>query len=127
MPDSGIAALTPVTGLNVTLTDRVLSVRINRPSSLNSLTVPILTGIADTLERAAADPVVKVVRLGGVGRGFSSGVSMSVDDVWGGGPPTAGRRRGQPRSTRRGRATAPGCSCRSRTSGRRRCLASAGV
>lgn len=89
MPDSGIAALTPVTGLNVTLTDRVLSVRINRPSSLNSLTVPILTGIADTLERAAADPVVKVVRLGGVGRGFSSGVSMSVDDVWGGGPPTA--------------------------------------
>lgn len=65
MPDSGIAALTPVTGLNVTLTDRVLSVRINRPSSLNSLTVPILTGIADTLERAAADPVVKVVRLGG--------------------------------------------------------------
>lgn len=64
MPDSGIAALTPVTGLNVTLTDRVLSVRINRPSSLNSLTVPILTGIADTLERAAADPVVKVVRLG---------------------------------------------------------------
>lgn len=47
MPDSGIAALTPVTGLNVTLTDRVLSVRINRPSSLNSLTVPILTGIAD--------------------------------------------------------------------------------
>lgn len=49
MPDSGIAALTPVTGLNVTLTDRVLSVRINRPSSLNSLTVPILTGIADTL------------------------------------------------------------------------------
>lgn len=86
MPDSGIAALTPVTGLNVTLTDRVLSVRINRPSSLNSLTVPILTGIADTLERAAADPVVKVVRLGGVGRGFSSGVSMSVDDVWGGGP-----------------------------------------
>lgn len=63
--------------------------RINRPSSLNSLTVPILTGIADTLERAAADPVVKVVRLGGVGRGFSSGVSMSVDDVWGGGPPTA--------------------------------------
>lgn len=70
MPDSGIAALTPVTGLNVTLTDRVLSVRINRPSSLNSLTVPILTGIADTLERAAADPVVKVVRLGGVGRGI---------------------------------------------------------
>lgn len=82
MPDSGIAALTPVTGLNVTLTDRVLSVRINRPSSLNSLTVPILTGIADTLERAAADPVVKVVRLGGVGRGFSSGVSMSVPRIW---------------------------------------------
>jgi hypothetical protein len=40
--DSGIDALTPVTGLAVTLTDGVLSVTIDRPESLNSLTTPIL-------------------------------------------------------------------------------------
>jgi enoyl-CoA hydratase len=86
--DSGIDALTPVTGLAVTLADGVLSVTIDRPESLNSLTMPILAGIADAMEQAAADPRVKVVRLGGAGRGFSSGAGMSADDVADGGPGT---------------------------------------
>ena len=73
MPDSGIASLAPVAGLDVTLADGVLSVTINRPDSLNSLITPVITGIADAMEQAAADPGVKVVRLGGAGRGFSSG------------------------------------------------------
>jgi enoyl-CoA hydratase len=85
MPDSGIATLTPVAGLDVTLTDGVLSVTINRPDSLNSLTIPVITGIADALERAATDPGVKVVRLGGAGRGFSSGAGISAEDMSGGG------------------------------------------
>ena len=37
---------------------------INRPDSLNSLTIPVITGMADALELAAADPGVKVVRRG---------------------------------------------------------------
>ncbi len=61
----------------------MLSVTINRPDSLNSLTVPVITGIADTLERAATDPAVRVVRLGGAGRGFSSGAGISADDMAG--------------------------------------------
>jgi enoyl-CoA hydratase len=85
MPDSGIATLTPVASLDVTLTDGVLSVTINRPDSLNSLTIPVITGIADALERAATDPGVKVVRLGGAGRGFSSGAGISAEDMSGGG------------------------------------------
>ena len=86
--DSGIDALAPVSGLSVTLDDGVLSVTIDRPTSLNSLNLEILAGIADAMEQAAADPQVKVVRLGGAGRGFSSGAGMSADDVAAGGLPT---------------------------------------
>src|SRR6202012_6287130 len=80
MPDSPIATLTPVPGLDVTRTDGVLSVTINRPDSLNSLTVPVITGLADVMERAATDPEVKVVRLGGPGRGFRSRAGVRPHD-----------------------------------------------
>ncbi len=85
MPDSEIATLAPVAGLEVTLTDSVLSVTIDRPGSLNSLTTPVIVGLAETMERAAADPAVKVVRLGGAGRGFCSGAGIGADDVSGSG------------------------------------------
>ncbi|OJZ68931.1 enoyl-CoA hydratase [Mycobacterium paraffinicum] len=81
MPQSAIDTLAPVAGLSVTLSDGVLSVTIDRPDSLNSLTVPVITGIADAMERAATDPQVRVVRLGGAGRGFCSGAGISADDV----------------------------------------------
>jgi len=81
MPESIIDTLAPVAGLAVTLSGGVLSVTINRPDSLNSVTTAVLTGIADAIEAAATDPRVKVVRLGGAGRGFCSGAGMSADDV----------------------------------------------
>src|SRR6201992_4538709 len=84
--DSGIAPLAPVEGLAVSLTDGVLSVTINRPDSLNSLTLPVFEGLADAMEQAANDPRVKVVRLGGAGRGFCPGAGMAADDVAGAGP-----------------------------------------
>ena len=56
MPESAIATLAPVAGLDVSLSDGVLSVTIDRPDSLNSLTTPVITGLADTMERAATDP-----------------------------------------------------------------------
>ncbi|OCB37832.1 enoyl-CoA hydratase [Mycobacterium malmoense] len=87
MPQSAIDTLTPVEGLAVTLSDGVLSVTIDRPDSLNSLTVPVITGLADAMERAAADPEVKLVRLGGAGRGFCSGAGIGADDVSGAGVP----------------------------------------
>ncbi|AGZ50135.1 enoyl-CoA hydratase [Mycobacterium kansasii] len=77
----GIDTLAPVAGLDVTLTDGVLSVTIDRPATLNSLTAAVLAGIADAMERAATDPRVRVVRLGGTGRGFCSGAGMSAEDV----------------------------------------------
>lgn len=78
--DSGAPTYTGIDDLTVDLADGVLSVTMNRPDSLNSLTQPMLATIADTLDRAASDPRVKVVRLGGAGRGFSSGAGMSEDD-----------------------------------------------
>ncbi|WP_407686260.1 enoyl-CoA hydratase [Mycobacterium sp. HUMS_1102779] len=86
--EPGIDTLAPVAGLAVALSDGVLSVTIDRPESLNSLTTPVLAGIADAMERAATDPRVSVVRLGGSGRGFCSGAGMSAEDLAGAGPGT---------------------------------------
>ncbi|MCV7377448.1 enoyl-CoA hydratase [Mycobacterium alsense] len=85
MPQSAIDTLSPVTGLDVTLSHGVLSLTIDRPDSLNSLTIPVITGLADAMERAATDPEVKVVRLGGAGRGFCSGAGIGADDMSDGG------------------------------------------
>jgi enoyl-CoA hydratase len=78
--DSRAEAYTSIDDLLVELADGVLSVTLNRPDSLNSLTAAMLKGIADALEQAADDPRVKVVRLGGAGRGFSSGAGISEED-----------------------------------------------
>ncbi|MGV0626809.1 enoyl-CoA hydratase [Mycolicibacter minnesotensis] len=79
--DSAIDALAPVEGLSVTLADGVLSVTIDRPDSLNSVTTEVLAGIADAMEAAARDPRVRVVRFGGAGRGFCSGAGISAEDA----------------------------------------------
>jgi enoyl-CoA hydratase len=78
--DSNADAYTSIDDLFVDLADGVLTVTLNRPDSLNSLTAAMLKGIADALERAAGDPRVRVVRLGGAGRGFSSGAGISEQD-----------------------------------------------
>ena len=66
--------------LTVDLTDGVLSVTLNRPDTLNSLTAAMLATIGSTLKQAATDPRVRVVRLAGAGRGFSSGAGISEAD-----------------------------------------------
>jgi enoyl-CoA hydratase len=78
--DSSADAYTSIDDLSVELADGVLSVTLNRPDSLNSLTAAMLNGVADALGQAAGDPRVKVVRLGGAGRGFSSGAGISEED-----------------------------------------------
>ncbi len=79
--ESGLDALAPVTGLIVELDNGVLSVTIDRPESLNSLTPKVLDGLADALECAATDPRVRVVRLAGNGRGFSSGAGIGAEET----------------------------------------------
>lgn len=71
---------TGIEDLTVALDGAVLSVTFNRPDSLNSLTTAMLTTLADSLEQAGDDPAVKVVRLGGAGRGFCAGAGISAED-----------------------------------------------
>jgi enoyl-CoA hydratase len=78
--DSSAGAYTSIDDLSVDLADGVLSVTMNRPDSLNSLSAAMLAGIRDVLSQAARDRWVKVVRLGGAGRGFSSGAGISEQD-----------------------------------------------
>ena len=80
MTDSNTQTYTGIDDLVVTLADGVLEVTLNRPDSLNSLTTAMLDAIASTLAHAADDPAVRVVRLGGAGRGFSSGAGISAED-----------------------------------------------
>lgn len=67
--------------LKVALSDGVLRVTLNRPDSLNSLNDETLVGVAEALDEAATDPRVRAVRLGGAGRAFSSGGSISAEDL----------------------------------------------
>lgn len=75
-----MAPYTGITDLTVSLDAQVLTVTLNRPGSLNSLTEAMLTHLADTLDTAADDPEVMVVRLGGAGRGFCAGAGISAED-----------------------------------------------
>ncbi len=78
--DSGTEIYQGIDDLTVSLDDGVLTVTLNRPDSLNSLTAPMLQTFAATLERAASDARVRVVRIGGAGRGFCSGAGISEED-----------------------------------------------
>ncbi|GAC1399949.1 MAG: enoyl-CoA hydratase [Mycobacterium sp.] len=78
--DSSAEAYTSIDDLSLELAGAVLTVTMNRPDSLNSLTAAMLKEIAAALRQAAADPRVRVVRLGGAGRGFSSGAGISEED-----------------------------------------------
>lgn len=71
---------TGIDDLTVALNDGVLAVTMNRPDSLNSLTAGMFNAIATAMESAATNPRVRVVRLGGAGRGFSSGAGIGADD-----------------------------------------------
>lgn len=78
--DSSSHTYAGIDDLLVELVDGVLHVTMNRPDSLNSLTAAMFRAITSNLQRAATDPRVRVVRLGGAGRGFSSGAGISDED-----------------------------------------------
>ena len=71
---------TGIDHLTVSLDSHILSVTFNRPDSLNSLTTAMLETLADVLDHAAGDSAVRVVRLGGAGRGFCAGAGISAED-----------------------------------------------
>ena len=63
------------------LDDGILTVTLNRPTSLNGLTITMTRVLNDRLREAAAAPDVKVVVLTGAGRAFCAGGDIKEFDA----------------------------------------------
>lgn len=58
--------------------DRVALVTLNRPERLNAWSADLHDGYFTSLDRAAADPEVRVIVVTGAGRGWCAGADMDV-------------------------------------------------
>jgi enoyl-CoA hydratase/carnithine racemase len=58
--------------------DGVASIDLDRPTVLNALDTDLVASLAEQVERAAADPAVNVVVVGGTGRAFCSGMDRTA-------------------------------------------------
>jgi 2-(1,2-epoxy-1,2-dihydrophenyl)acetyl-CoA isomerase len=56
-----------------TAEEGVVTLTMNRPQSLNALSGPMMSAMAEALPRLATDPEVRVVILTGAGKGFCAG------------------------------------------------------
>ena len=65
-------------------------VTIDSPAKRNALSAPVVAGLHDALERAAADDAVRVITLTAVGHVFCAGADLK-DEPDGGGDPRAAR------------------------------------
>lgn len=63
--------------VTMTIENGVADVRLARPDKLNALDPAMFAAIADTIDRLAATPDVRVVILSGEGRGFCAGLDMA--------------------------------------------------
>jgi enoyl-CoA hydratase/carnithine racemase len=64
--------------LLVELSERVLTLTLNRPNKLNALSEEMITSAIDQLRRAVSDPAVGAVIVTGAGRGFCAGGDVSA-------------------------------------------------
>ena len=58
--------------------DRIATITLNRPDSLNAYTDRMATSIKRAFADAAQDPSVRVILLTGAGRGFCAGADMNL-------------------------------------------------
>jgi enoyl-CoA hydratase/carnithine racemase len=63
--------------LLVDLSDRVLTVTLNRPEKLNAFSPQVMQDLLDVLDLADAEDEVRVVVVTGAGRGFCAGADVS--------------------------------------------------
>lgn len=68
---------------NLSLEERAGALRItlNRPRTLNALTLDLLTELADALKGPAAERRVRAVLVTGAGRGFSAGADLGGTEI----------------------------------------------
>ncbi len=69
---------TDLPGVETTLVDGVLTVRIDRAERMNAVTVETLDRMADTFEKYASDPSARVAVLTGTGRAFCTGADLTT-------------------------------------------------
>jgi enoyl-CoA hydratase/carnithine racemase len=74
------------------LTDRILTITLDRPDRLNAFTVPMQRELCAVLDEVDADPDIRVVVVTGRGRGFCAGADLALGgdtfDVGAGSPAT---------------------------------------
>jgi enoyl-CoA hydratase/carnithine racemase len=64
--------------LLVEIEDPVATITLNRPETLNALTLPMLGAFREAVDTASSDPRVVGIVITGAGRGFCSGLDASV-------------------------------------------------
>lgn len=60
---------------------QVLIITLNRPETLNALTMPLVDGMLDILDECNDDPDVRAVIITGAGRGFCSGYDLKAGNI----------------------------------------------
>jgi 2-(1,2-epoxy-1,2-dihydrophenyl)acetyl-CoA isomerase len=68
----------PTSDLISTLSERVLTLTLNRPDKLNALSEAMINAAIAELQRAAVDPAIGAVVVTGAGRGFCAGGDVSA-------------------------------------------------
>jgi len=63
------------------ISDRILTITLNRPERLNAYTLTMCNELIDAFSRADADDDVRVVIVTGAGRAFCAGADLSPDGV----------------------------------------------
>ncbi len=62
------------------LSDRILTITLDRPDRLNAFTVPMQRELCGAFDRADADPEVRAVVVTGRGRGFCAGADLGAGE-----------------------------------------------
>ncbi|MET0385925.1 MAG: enoyl-CoA hydratase [Polyangiales bacterium] len=70
--------MTNLQDLLVERSERVLTLTLNRPAKLNALSLAMITGAIEQLQRAVSDPEIGAVVVTGAGRGFCAGGDVSA-------------------------------------------------
>jgi len=78
------------TQIKCEISDRILTITLNRPERLNAYTHTMCNELIDAFARADDDDEVRVVIVTGAGRAFCAGADLSPDD------PASRRRPGEP-------------------------------
>ncbi len=91
--------------VNITISDGIADVRMNRPDKRNALDAAMFSALAEAGEQLKTAPGVRVVVLSGEGSSFCAGLDFSSFQAMSGGDRPAPANEGDPGSMQQGRIT----------------------